>query len=215
MLWSRSSAICFLSAFSLSGSIIAVAQSGPVEVSSPDHQISVHFNVRTEKATRANGQDGQLVYAVTFHGKQVFEDSALRLELTDQKPLGANVHISRATSGSGGDDYPLLAGKVSAVHDPYNSITVEVQENGSSARTFEIRARVYNSGLAFRYHVPQQPVLSRYRLTQEDTEFRPMMDADAWALRLPNYESGYESEYVPQVQSRDRRGIKTSSPIRA
>jgi alpha-glucosidase len=27
------------------------------------------------------------------------------------------------------------------------------------------------------------------------------MDADAWALRLPNYQSGYESEYVPQVLS--------------
>ena len=27
------------------------------------------------------------------------------------------------------------------------------------------------------------------------------MDADAWALRLPNYQSAYESEYVPQVLS--------------
>ena len=64
-----------------------------------------------------------------------------------------------------------------------------------------MEARVYNSGLAFRYHAPQQPALSQYQLTQEDTEFRPVMDADAWALRLPNYQSGYESEYVPQVLS--------------
>jgi alpha-glucosidase len=200
-MWSRSSAICLLSAFALCGSMMAVAQTGPVEVSSPDHQISVYFNVRTGKATQADGQDGQLVYAVKFHGKEVFEDSALRLELVDQKPLGASVHIARSTSSSGVDEYQLLAGKVSAVHDPYNSINLEVQESGSSTRTFEIQARVYDSGLAFRYHVPQQPLLSRYRLAQEDTEFRPVMDADAWALRLPNYESGYESEYVPQVLS--------------
>jgi alpha-glucosidase len=94
----------------------------------------------------------------------------------------------------------LLAGKTSAVHDPYNSLTLQAQESAGSA-AFEIEARVYNSGLAFRYHVPEQPALSRYRLTQEDTEFRPVMDADAWALRLPNYQSGYESEYVPQVLS--------------
>ena len=201
MPWSRSSAIYLLSVVSLSGSMLASAQSGPLEVSSPDRQISMHFNIRIDKATQANGQDGQLVYSVAFHGKQVFEDSAIRLELTDQKPLGGNVHVTHAASDSGVDDYQLLAGKVSAVHDPYNSITVEVQESGSSARTFEIQARVYNSGLAFRYHVPEQSALSRYRLTQEDTEFRPVMDADAWALRLPNYESGYESEYVPQVLS--------------
>jgi alpha-glucosidase len=201
MLRSRSSAICFLSVFAILGSIVAVAQSNPVEISSPDHQIALRFNVQTDKANQAIGQDGQLVYAVTFHGKQVFEDSALRLELANQTPLGANVHITRATSGSGVDDYNLLAGKISAVHDPYNSVTVELQESASSGRTFEIEARVYNSGLAFRYHVPEQPALSRYQLTQEDTEFRPVMDADAWALRLPNYQSGYESEYVPQVLS--------------
>ena len=201
MFRSTSSVLCLLSVFAISASIVAVAQSNPVEVSSPDHQIALHFNVQIDKANSANGQDGQLVYAVAFHGKQVFEDSALRLELASQAPLGAKVHIARATTGSGLDDYHLLAGKVSTVHDPYNSVTVEVQESASPNRTFEIEARAYNSGLAFRYHVPRQPALSRYQLAQEDTEFRPVMDADAWALRLPNYQSGYESEYVPQVLS--------------
>ena len=201
MFRSRSSGLCFLSAFTVSALSVAVAQSGPVEVSSPDHKISLQFHIQSGKDKQAGDLDGQLTYTVDFHRKRAFEDSALRLELADQKLLGANVHITHATSGSGVDDYNLLASKVSAVHDPYNSVTVEVQESGASARTFAIEARVYNSGLAFRYHIPQQPALSRYQLTQEDTEFRPVMDADAWALRLPNYQSGYESEYVPQVLS--------------
>jgi len=179
--------------------MLVLAQSSSVEVSSPDHQIAVHFSVQTGK--QAAGPDGQLVYAVTFHGKQVFEDSALRLELENQTPLGASVQISNSIKGSGVDDYSLLAGKTSAVHDPYNSLILQTRENAGSGRTFEIETRVYNSGLAFRYRVPEQPGLSRYRLMQEDTEFRPVMDADAWALRLPNYQSGYESEYVPQVLS--------------
>jgi alpha-glucosidase len=131
----------------------------------------------------------------------VFEDSALRLELENQAPLGANVHIARATTGSGADDYSLLAGKTSAVDDPYNSLTLQARESSSQGRVFEIEARVYDSGLVFRYRVPAQPALSQYQLMQEDTEFRPVMDADAWALRLPNYQSAYESEYVPQVLS--------------
>ena len=181
--------------------MLVLAQQGPVEVSSPNHQIAVHFSVQTGNGKQGSGSDGQLAYAVTFHGKQVFEDSALRLELENQAPLGANIHITGAATGSGADDYHLLAGKTSAVHDPYNSLTLQVREGAGSGRTFVVETRVYNSGLAFRYHVPEQPGLSRYRLVQEDTEFRPVMDADAWALRLPNYQSGYESEYVPQVLS--------------
>jgi alpha-glucosidase len=195
----RSSAFCLLSLFGVSSSMLILAQSSPGDVSSPDHQIAAHFSVQTGK--QAAGPDGQLVYSVTFHGKQVFEDSALRLELENQTSLGGSVHITTAATGSGVDDYNLLAGKTSAVHDSYNSLALEVRESTGSGRTFEIEARVYNSGLAFRYHVPEQTGLSRYQLTQEDTEFRPVMDADAWALRLPNYQSAYESEYVPQVLS--------------
>src|SRR5579862_2562811 len=176
------------------------AQTNPVEVSSPDHQISLRFSVQPGKGQEAV-QDGQLVYSVTFHGKQVFENSGLGLELADQPVLGASVHIAGSTPNSGVDDYKLLAGKTSAVHDAYNSLTVHAAESKAPGRTFDIEARVYNSAVAFRYHVPEQAALSRYQLTQEDTEFRPVTDAPAWALRLPNYQSAYESEYVPQVLS--------------
>ena len=201
MLPSRSFVFCLLSLFGVFGSTLVLAQSSPIEVNSPDHQIAVYFNVQPGKNKQAAGTDGQLVYTVTFHRKKIFEDSALSLELTNQAPLGVAVHITNATTGSGVDDYSLLAGKTSAVHDAYNSLILQAQESGNSSRVFEIEARVYNSGLAFRYRVPEQPSLSRYQLTQEDTEFRPVMDADAWALRLPNYQSAYESEYVPQVLS--------------
>ena len=170
-----------------------------MEVTSPDHRITMHFAVRPGKD--ATGADGQLMYSVDFEGKQVFEDSALKLDLANQPPLGSAIHVTSTTLGSGVDDYTLLAGKTSAVHDAYNSLTVHATETASPGRNFDIEARAYNGGLAFRYHVPEQPALQRYQLTQEDTEFRPVIDADAWALRLPNYQSAYESEYVPAALS--------------
>jgi alpha-glucosidase len=176
------------------------AQSNSLQVSSPDHQITLSFSIEPGKGQEA-GKDGQLVYSVAFHGKQVFENSALRLELADQPPLGAAVNFAGSTPGSGVDDYTLVAGKTSAVHDAYNSLTVQAEESASPGRKFDIEARVYNSAVAFRYHVPGQAALSRYQLTQEDTEFRPVTDAPAWGLRLPNYQSAYESEYVPSVLS--------------
>jgi alpha-glucosidase len=196
----KSAAWSLVSGLALMSASRGYAQANTTEVTSPDHQITMRFAVKPDKNAGAGG-DGQLVYSVEYHGKPIFEDSALRLELANQPPLGAAVHITGTAPGSGVDDYRLVAGKTSAVHDLYNSLTVHAAEGASPGRSFDIEARVYNSGVAFRYHVPEQAALSRYELTQEDTEFRPVMDADAWALRLPNYQSGYESEYVPSVLS--------------
>jgi alpha-glucosidase len=183
----------------LLGTLAAHAQSGPVEISSPDHRITLHFAVKPGKEQTSG--DGQLVYSIDFRGKPMFEDSALRLELANQSPLGAAVHITGSTPGSGVDQYKLLTGKASEIRDAYNNLTLDVVEGAGSGRKFSVEARVYNDAVAFRYHVPEQTGLSRYQLTQEDTEFRPTTDAMAWTLRLPNYQSGYESEYTQQVLS--------------
>jgi alpha-glucosidase len=183
----------------LLGTFTTHAQSGPVEISSPDHRITLHFAVKPGKEQASD--DGQLVYSIDFRGKPMFEDSALRLELANQSPLGAAVHITGSTPGSGVDQYKLLAGKTSDVHDAYSDLTLDVAEGAGAGRKFSIEARVYNDAVAFRYHVPEQPGLSRYQLTQENTEFRPVTDAMSWTLRLPNYQSGYESEYTQQVLS--------------
>ncbi|HMG85392.1 MAG TPA: glycoside hydrolase family 97 protein [Terracidiphilus sp.] len=196
----KSSVLSLVSALGFCCCLVADAQPGPLELSSPDQRITLHFSVHLTSGQPA-GQDGQLVYSISFHGKQVFEDSALRLELLNQPPLGAAVHIAGSVAASGIDDYKLLAGKASTVYDAYNSLTIQATEGAAPGRRFDIEARAYNSGVAFRYRVPQQAALSRYQLSQEDTQFRPVMDASAWALRLPNYQSGYESEYVPQVLS--------------
>ena len=192
--------LCLALALVLCSVAMSRAESGAVEVSSPDHRITLHFGIQPHDGQGA-GQDGQLVYSVFFKGKPTLEDSALRLELAGQPPLGAAVHIAGSTPGSGVDDYRVLAGKVSAVHDAYNSLTIHAVEKAGAGRECDVEARVYNGAVAFRYHVPQQTGLARYQLTQEDTEFRPVTDAMAWALRLPNYQSAYESEYVPQALS--------------
>lgn len=199
MFQKRLPVLFFIFSLSLLCALPAQAQSNPVEISSPDHRITIHFLVKPDNAP--NSSVGQLVYSIDFRGKPMFEDSALRMELANQPSLGDKVHIIGATPGSGIDRYKLLTGKTSDVHDSYNSLTVDVSEETGSGRKFSVEARVYNDAVAFRYHVPQQPSLDRYRLTQEDTEFRPVTDAMAWTLRLPNYQSGYESEYTPQVLS--------------
>jgi alpha-glucosidase len=175
------------------------AQSGPLEVHSPDSQITLRFAVVPKKGQASSA--GQLVYSVDFRGKPILGNSALSLKLANQPLLGTAVRITSSTPGSGVDDYTLLAGKTSAVHDAYNDVTVQMMEAASPDRKFAIDARVYNNAVAFRYQVPKQAALSGYQLMQEDTQFNLSGDATAWALRLPNYQSAYEGEYLRQTVS--------------
>jgi alpha-glucosidase len=171
-----------------------VAQSKPVILSSPDQRLTIQFVTVAEKDSSSPA--GKLVYSVTFRGKQLLDQSALALELEGQPPLGGKVQIVESVPGKGSDDYTLLAGKVSGVHDQYNSLLLRTAENDEPHRSLEIEVRAYNDGIAFRYVLPEQSAIKELRLKQEDTEFRISTDATTWALALPNYRSSYESEYV-------------------
>jgi alpha-glucosidase len=170
----------------------AFAQTTPLDLASPDHQLMLHFGTKPSPGA----QSGKLLYSATFRGKPILDDSALGLELADQPALGSDVRIVDSNAGSGVDDYSLSNQKVSKVHDAYNSLVIHVEENATAHRTMTIEARAYNGGFAFRYLLPQQDGIQQLRLRKEDTEFRLSMDATDWLLALPNYRSSYESEYV-------------------
>jgi alpha-glucosidase len=183
---------------------------GPVVLSSPNQRLSIQFT--TVAGTEKTGTGGKLVYSVTFAGKQIVDQSALALELVDQPVLGSNVQIVESTPGKGSDDYTLIAGKASGIHDQHNSVQLRTVESAAPSRSLMIEARAYNDGIAFRYVLPEQDGIKELRLKQEDTEFRISTDATSWALTLPNYRSSYESEYVklPITAFSNQGGVPSS-----
>jgi alpha-glucosidase len=195
--------------FVLTFASCADAQTAPLTLSSPDGQLMMRFSIQPSEVA---GASGKLVYALTFRGKQVLDDSGLALELKDQPPLGSDVHITGSDTGQGVDDYTLSNAKVSKVHDVYNSLAIHVQQNGGQHWIMTIEARAYNGGVAFRYLLPAQESMKDLQLHQEDTEFRLSMDATNWALALPNYHSSYESEYVqlPTSAFSNQGGVSSS-----
>jgi alpha-glucosidase len=187
-----------LSLSTLTFANVAYSQTVPPVLTSPNQQIAIQFAtvpLKSETAS-ASSASGKLVYSITFQGKAIVDQSALALELEGKPTLGSDVQIVEATPGQGVDDYTLIAGKASKIHDEYKSLTVQTKESGADGRLLTIEARAYNDGLAFRYVLPAQDAIKDLRLKQEDTEFRISTDATTWALALPNYRSSYESEYV-------------------
>jgi len=185
--------------FALTFPMLTFSQATTLVLSSPDGHLVMSFFVQAAPSPNERGS-GKLMYSVTFHGKSVIDNSALALELDDKIPLGSNVAITDSQPGSGVDDYLLTNTKVSHVHDAYNSLLLKAVEadtgDPTGARFMMVEARAYNSGVAFRYVLPQQGAIPSLHLRAEDTEFRFSQDDTAWVLALPGYRSSYESEYV-------------------
>ena len=157
-------------------------------VKSPDGNLEIAFHTR--------GEPGQLVYSVTFRGKPLIDDSALRLDLEGQRPLGAEVRIARQSPSIVDETYRLVTGKTSSVRNHYSALRIHLEEDGENRRDFSIEARAYDDAAAFRYVVPEQRPIREFRLKKEATEFRISKDATTYALVLPNYRTMYESEYI-------------------
>ncbi|MDR1601397.1 MAG: glycoside hydrolase family 97 protein [Tannerella sp.] len=179
-------------------------QDNDVALRSPDGKLDITFRtietpVRPNVPNRDNNPDipplTKLVYEVNFNGKQLLEPSAMGLELENNRYLGENVMIAKASFSEGEDNYTLLHGRTKAVSEKYNAVLLEVAER-TGRRKMHVEARAYNDAVAFRYVVPEQTALIDYRLKNEKTEYRLPKDATAYALMLPNHRSGYESEFL-------------------
>jgi alpha-glucosidase len=172
--------------------ISALAQTASESVQSPDGQLAITFKI----TPGANQKSGPITYSVTFHGKQMVEDSGLKLELRGQRPLGMNVALATATRSSHDSTYHLVTGKASTVRDHYNALRLNLAEPAGQERKLVIEARAYDDAVAFRYIVPEQRSMRDFELKNEATEFRISKDATTYALELPNFRSMYESEYI-------------------
>ena len=162
-------------------------------VSSPDGRLILTIETTTE-GTKLPAP--HLVYQLAFRGKLLIEPSALRLDLEGQPPLGSDIQIVNTAASSEDHTYKLVTGKTSQVRDHYNALRVDLEEPGGMGRKLIIEARAYDDAVAFRYFVPEQNAMSDFRLLKEGTEFRIAKDATTYALVLPNFRSGYESEYI-------------------
>ena len=194
-------------------SFIGWCQETDVILKSPDGALTITFRVMVPEVTgRTNTSQPtipKLFYEVSFNDKQLLKPSTLGLELQDGRMLGENAAITKTTFSNGEDSYQLLTGRNNAVKEQYKSVTLEITEQRNLGRKMNIEARAYNDAVAFRYVVPQQVNMKEYRLKNEKTEFCLSMDAMTWAQVLPNFITGYETEFhkVPASGLSNQGGI--------
>jgi alpha-glucosidase len=184
---------CFaLVGFTLSSATQGFAQ-GPVELKSPDGNISVSFELKENPQPYLPGE--RAYYRVTYRGTEVLADSPLGLDFTDASALDHGFDLVGKSTETHDSTWENPLGARRKVRDHYNQLTVSLRERQAPGRQVNLIFRAYDEGVAFRYDLPVQDGLHDFILSSEDTGFYFARDAIAYALNLGSYTSSYEDDY--------------------
>ena len=129
-------------------------------VVSPDGNIVFSFGLINKQA----------VYNVLYKGNSIVSKSKLGLEFSDGN-FGNNLSYKKPIYSDSVEDYDLIVGKAKHIHDPYNQIIIPLQQTDGNKRKINVVVRAFNSGVAFRYDLPQQEGWNDFTLNDEHTDF--------------------------------------------
>jgi alpha-glucosidase len=94
------------------------------------------------------------------------------------------------------EDYELLIGKTSHVHDNYKELLIPLQSKVQSNIDIQLAVKAFNDGIAFQYRFSSKSNSQEFELTDENTTFNLANNPVVKALLLPNYTSSHEGFYT-------------------
>lgn len=150
--------------------MLLTASASAQKVSSPDGNLSVEFSLTG---------DGVPTYQVSFKGKQVIKPSTLGIELAEENSLMDKFRINKTSTSTFDETWQPVWGEEKEIRNHYNELFVEM-EKPSNGRFMNLRFRVYNDGVGFRYEFPQQQFLPYFVVKAEHTQFAMIGDHKAW-----------------------------------
>lgn len=140
-----------------------------VVVTSPDGNVAVDVDVK----------GGRPTYSMTYKNKPVIKPSTLGLELTDAPDLTDGFQIVGTKTDSKDETWQPVWGENKDIRNHYNELLVELKQP-KTERLMNLRFRVYDDGMGFRYEFPQQKHLTYFTVKKEKTQFAMTGDHTAW-----------------------------------
>jgi alpha-glucosidase len=122
--------------------------------------------------------DAPLGYSITVDGKPAMLRSRIGLELAGDIHLGAQPVLMHTARRSVDQHWQNNFGKDRDVRDHFNELTMTLQEGNLN---FDVVARAYNDGVAFRLTLPKKPGMDSFTITRDATEFTFPGDERLWA----------------------------------
>lgn len=133
---------------------------------------------------------GRPTYELSFKGETVITRSRMGFDLKGAKPLKEGFSVLDSATSAFDETWKPVWGEESEIRDRHNELLVRLEQK-STGRRMDIRFRVFDDGLGFRYEFPVQKKLGCFTVAEERTDFTIPCDATAWWIPEDYYTQEY------------------------
>ena len=176
--------------------IIMAMTANAIEQKSPNGNIVLNVELNAK---------GTPEYHVTYKGRPVITPSTLGIELAEENSLMDQFRINKTSTSSFDETWQPVWGETRDIRNHYNELFLEM-EKPSNGRFMNLRFRVFDDGVAFRYEFPQQQYLNYFVVKAEHTQFAMTGNHTAWWI--PGDYDTQEYDYMETRLSEIRSHMK-------
>ncbi len=215
----------------LSAALICIALGAMAQkVTSPDGKMELSFTLDNGRPTYTFRVDGKTVVAPSHLGYQLKKENGEKSTDFDWKPSRAtdkeasrkadffsDFTLEKFENNSFDDTWKPVWGEESSIRNHYNELLVQLKQTKNN-RFLNIRFRLFDDGLGFRYEFPDQKDLTYFVVAEELTEFAMTGNHTAWwvAGDYDTQEYNYQTTKLSEIRGRMKRAITenaSSTPI--
>ncbi|AVF47648.1 alpha-glucosidase [Elizabethkingia anophelis] len=131
------------------------------KLESPDKNLILKFSLN---------EKGEAYYELKYKNKDVVKNSRLGFLISSQTPFAEGFKITNTQLSSSDTSWNPVLGEQKTIRDNHNEMLVSLQQTKTGYQ-LNIRFRLFNDGLGFRYEFPVQKYLRHFRIDEELTEF--------------------------------------------
>ncbi|MBF0577277.1 glycoside hydrolase family 97 protein [Dysgonomonas sp. GY617] len=157
------------------------------EITSPNGNVTLSFKL---------DEAGKPTYNLNFKNKAVIKDSKMGFLFRGVKPMNENFTIVDTQYKNDDNTWTPVWGENKEIRDNHKEMFVSLVQKDSQ-RKINIRFRVFDDGVGFRYEFPVQDQLRHFILQDETTEFN--LSGDHKAFWIP---ADYDTNEFPITTSK-------------
>ena len=131
-------------------------------LTSPDGNLKMQFHLSDE---------GKPVYSLMYKEKEVINESKMGFQISPSIAFDRNFSVVETKIDSCNTVWNTVWGQNSEISDHHKELWVALKQE-KSGRLLNIRFRLFNDGLGFRYEFPVPSNLRHFTLKEELTEFQ-------------------------------------------
>ena len=215
----------------LSAALICIALGAMAQkVTSPDGKMELSFALDNGRPTYTLRVDGKTVVAPSHLGYQLKKENGEKSTDFDWKPsrttdkeasrkadFFSDFTLEKFENNSFDETWKPVWGEESSIRNHYNELLVQLKQTKNN-RFLNIRFRLFDDGLGFRYEFPDQKNLTYFVVAEELTEFAMTGNHTAWwvAGDYDTQEYNYQTTKLSEIRGRMKRAISenaSSTPI--